>query len=341
MEFLIELGLFSLKALIIVGSIVVVLITLAVIVAKNKFKEEIEVKNLNSKLKKISNQIRSVVFSKSQLKAEEKKQKQSEKSTDKQKEAKRVFVLSFDGDIKASQVGNLRTEISAVLQIARKGKDEVVIKLESPGGMVHGYGLAAAQLLRIKNAGISLTVCVDKVAASGGYMMACTANKIISAPFAILGSIGVMAQVPNVHRLLKKHDIDYEEITAGEYKRTISMLGEITEKGRTKFKEDMEDTHVLFKEFVNQNRPLLDIAKVATGEHWFGLRAQELNLSDEIMTSDDYLLSQLNTAQIYSIAIPPKKKFQEKLSEAMGKIVKEKFIEGLKEEQLNSRFQQM
>ncbi|MBT4760987.1 MAG: protease SohB [Bdellovibrionaceae bacterium] len=338
MEILSELGVFGLKALIIVISIVVVLIAFAFVIAKNKFKEDLEVKNINKKYKNLVEQLKEQILSKEDLKKAKKAAKKEKKKNkeDDHKISKKIFVLSFDGDIKASQVEHLRDEISAVLQIAQPERDEVVIKLESPGGMVHGYGLAAAQLLRIKQAKINLTVCVDKVAASGGYMMACTADKILSAPFAILGSIGVIAQVPNINRLLKKHDVDYQEMTAGEYKRTISLMGEITEKGRKKFIEDLEDTHELFKDFVVKYRPQLDINKIATGEHWFGLRALDLKLVDMISTSDDYILSQVGTAKVFSVSIPPKKKFQEKVSDALGKIVKEKFMEGIKENQIKS-----
>jgi serine protease SohB len=206
----------------------------------------------------------------------------------------------------------MREEITAVLSQATD-KDEVVVKVESGGGMVHSYGLAASQLARITQKNIPLTVCVDKVAASGGYMMACVANKIVAAPFAILGSIGVVASLPNFHKLLKKNDIDYEMFTAGEYKRTVTMFGENTEKGRAKFVEDLEDTHVLFKEFVSENRPQVDIEKVATGEIWFGRRAKDVNLIDEIITSDEYLLSQIETADIFQVEYVYKKSIQEKL----------------------------
>ena len=174
--------------------------------------------------------------------------------------------------MKASAVSSLRQEITAILSLAEK-QDEVLVRLESGGGMVHAYGLASSQLLRIRNQDIDLTVCVDKVAASGGYMMACVANKLLAAPFAVIGSIGVIAQIPNFHRLLKKNDIDFEMITAGEYKRTLTMFGENTEKGREKFAEDIEDVHVLFKDFVKEHRPALDVEAVATGEVWFGQRA--------------------------------------------------------------------
>ena len=225
---------------------------------------------------------------------------------------KRVFVTDFDGDIKASATDELRQVISAILSIATE-KDEVVIRLESPGGMVHSYGLAASQLKRITSKNIPLTICVDKVAASGGYMMACVANKIVSAPFAVIGSIGVLAQLPNFHRLLKKHDVDYEQFTAGEYKRTITMFGENTEKGRQKFTEELEDTHVLFKDFIKQNRPVVDVESVATGEVWYGSRAIERNLIDQIETSDQYLFNLKDDADLYEVNYTQKKSLPEKL----------------------------
>ena len=195
-------------------------------------------------------------------------------------------------------------------------KDEVFVRLESGGGMVHGYGLASSQLDRIKQNNIPLTIAVDKVAASGGYMMACVADKIISAPFAILGSIGVIAQLPNFHKLLKKHDVDFEQFTAGEFKRTVTMFGENTEKGREKFIEELEETHVLFKNYVSERRPELDLAKVATGEHWFGTKAKELGLVDEISTSDDYLYSANKTRKVVAIKYVIHKSLAEKFSKA-------------------------
>ncbi|MEH6543635.1 MAG: protease SohB [Porticoccaceae bacterium] len=225
---------------------------------------------------------------------------------------KRVFVLDFHGDLRASAVTRLREEVTAVLSRAT-GEDEIVVRLESPGGVVHGYGLAASQLDRIKKQQVPLTVCVDKVAASGGYMMACVADKILAAPFAVLGSIGVVAQIPNVHRLLKKHDVDVELITAGKYKRTLTMLGENTDEGREKFQSDIEDTHELFKEFVSSHRPALDMEAIATGEIWFGTRALTQNLVDELLTSDEYLVAQVDSADIYEIAYVKKKSLQQKV----------------------------
>lgn len=225
---------------------------------------------------------------------------------------KRVFVLDFCGDVKASQASQLRSEISAILQIVTP-QDEVVINLESPGGVVHGYGLAASQLSRLRERHIPLTVCIDKVAASGGYLMACVANQIIAAPFAIIGSIGVVAQIPNVHRFLKKHDIDFEQVTAGEFKRTLSIFGENTDKAREKMRGDLEEIHSAFKAYIATNRAGVNIEQVATGEHWLASDAIKLHLVDRLMTSDDYLGYASLHADVYRLSTPIKRSFSQKL----------------------------
>ena len=228
----------------------------------------------------------------------------------------KVFVLHFDGDLSASEVEQLRTEVSAVLMLATPN-DEVVVCLESPGGMVHSYGLAASQLSRIRVKNIPLTAVVDRVAASGGYLMAAVANKVIAAPFAVIGSIGVVAQVPNVHRLLKKNDVDVEVLTAGKYKRTLTTLGENTDEGRAKFIEELEDVHALFQEFVVGNRPNLDIDAVATGEAWYGTRAIHLGLVDQLATSDEYLMQCCEDRDVYEIQWVEHKKAIDKI---LGKV---------------------
>lgn len=248
---------------------------------------------------------------KAKAKAEKKRIKEGEKKSDEEKKP-RLFVLDFNGDVHAHAVSALRREITAVLSIV-KPEDEVLLKLESPGGVVHGYGLAASQLQRLRERNIPLTVAVDKVAASGGYMMACVANKIVSAPFAIIGSVGVVAEVPNIHRLLKKHDVDVDVMTAGEFKRTVTFMGENTEKGKQKFQQELEETHQLFKQFVRENRPQLDIEKIATGEHWFGKQALELNLIDGISTSDDLLVKAVENKEIIEIKYKEKKNLTKRI----------------------------
>jgi len=327
LEFLTEYGLFLAKII----TIVVALIFIAGLIVSSKQRSQgkghIEVIKLNDQFDDYSETIKQSVLDNNALKLEHKQQKKRDKLeakarklASKNKEEpppakKRVFVLDFDGDIKASAGENLREEITAILSLAEE-RDEVVVRLESGGGMVHSYGLAASQLARLSEKNIPLTVCVDKVAASGGYMMACVGNKILAAPFAVLGSIGVVAQLPNFHRLLKKHDVDYELFTAGEYKRTVTVFGENTEKGKEKFLQDIEQTHVLFKEFVSEHRPAVDMEQVATGEVWYGRRALEMQLIDEIATSDSYLQGQHPQADILQVSFKQKKSLQEKMGVA-------------------------
>jgi serine protease SohB len=314
MEWLIEIGLFSGKALVIVIAIVVTLLAFFSLLLKAKpQRQTLNLEDLAKKFETYNKQIRSMTEDHKLLKKEFKKKEKTLKKK-KSTEKYNIYVLDFDGDIKASAAEHLRDEITSILSVAHPEKDEVVVRLESTGGMVHAYGFAASQLQRVKDSKVKLTICVDKVAASGGYMMACTADHILAAPFAIIGSIGVLAQVPNFNRLLKRHDVDYEEITAGEYKRTISMFGEITEKGKQKFLQQIEETHLLFKDFVSSQRPKLDIALVATGEFWYGHQAQKLGLVDQLITSDSYLFSKKDEAHLIKISLTQKKNFSEKIS---------------------------
>ena len=243
-----------------------------------------------------------------------------------EKATRRVFVLNFEGDMAASGVESLRQEVSAVLGAAAVG-DEVVVRVESFGGAVHAYGLAASQLARIRSHGATLTVAVDKVAASGGYLMAAVADRILAAPFAVVGSIGVVAQIPNVHRLLKKHDVDVEVHTAGRFKRTLDFLGENTEQGRAKLREELEDVHALFQEYVANWRPGIDLDAVSTGEHWYGQRALDRALVDELVTSDEYLSRACQDADVFEVSwVVPKPplerlagQFASTLGTALGK----------------------
>ena len=321
MEFFAEYASFLAKTVTLVIAILVVLASFAALRSKGRRKSagQLQVSKLNDFYKGLRERLEQTLLDKDQLKALRKGEAKSEKNEKKQKkkpEAKpRVFVLDFDGDIKASATESLRHEITALLTLATP-KDEVVLRLESGGGMVHSYGLASSQLARIREAGVPLTVCIDKVAASGGYMMACIGEKIISAPFAILGSIGVVAQLPNVNRLLKKHDIDFEVLTAGEYKRTLTVFGENTEKGREKFQEDLDITHQLFKNFVARYRPQLAIDDVATGEVWLGVAALDKQLVDELKTSDEYLSQKARQAEVYHLHYAERKSLQERIGMA-------------------------
>lgn len=314
MEFLAEYGLFLAKAITVVVAIGLI-IGLAVSAGQKTDPGKLKVEKLNEKLNKVKQKLESELLDKKALKEKAKALKKSAKKKEKTEESSkdRVIVLDFKGDIKASASQQLREEITTILSLEEQ-VSEVVVRLESAGGMVHEYGFAASQLDRIRAKGIPLTIAVDKVAASGGYMMAVVADKIIAAPFAVIGSIGVVAQLPNFHRLLKKHDIDVEMHTAGEYKRTLTVLGENTDKAREKFKEDLQDVHVLFKDYINSHRSQVDIEKVANGDVWFGQRAIDENLIDEIMTSDEYLQSKCSDADVYSISLKKKRGIKEKFS---------------------------
>lgn len=324
-----EVLIFAGKALIILVCLAALIILIATLVARSQMGSNMEVTPVHEELRNTRWSLMSYLGSKKDLKQEQKLQKKEEKRTDTGVKH-RVFLLRFDGDIKASQVDSLRQEITAILQVATP-QDEVVAVVESPGGMVTTYGLAASQLARLRKAQIPLVVCVDKVAASGGYMMAVVASRILAAPFAIVGSIGVVAQVPNFNRVLKKYDVDFKEYTAGEYKRTVSLLGEITPKGEEKFREQLEQTHILFKGFVQQFRPQIDMMKVATGEYWYGQQALDLGLVDELLTSDDYLLEKYkNKAQIFEISFEKKQSLSEKISGALGAVISRTLVLSLR-----------
>jgi serine protease SohB len=318
-----SIGIFAAQTFLILFAILAVIIVIAILAAKAGHKTEVEVELLHKKYKGFRNLLKAHTVSKSERKELKKKLKAERKAHDAKSQGheKKIFVVDFEGDVKASAVENLREEITAVLTIATP-QDEVVVRVESPGGVVHGYGLAASQLLRVREKNIPLTVCVDKVAASGGYLMSVTANKILCAPFAIVGSIGVVAQVPNLHRVLKKHDVDFKEYTAGEYKRTVSLLGEITPKGEEKFKQQLEDTHVLFKGFVGKFRPQLNLEEVATGEYWYGEQAIGKGLVDEIRTSDDYLMTLADQHQVIKVKFEQKQSIGDKLTGILGKAMK-------------------
>lgn len=318
MDFIADYASFLAKTVTLVIAIVAVLVTIAALRGKGRRRTagQLQVTKLNDFYKGLRERLEQSLLGKDRLKALRKEQGKALKKEKKQADPKpRVYVLDFNGDIKASATESMRHEITALLTLATP-QDEVVLRLESGGGMVHSYGLASSQLARIREAGIPLTICIDKVAASGGYMMACIGTRIISAPFAILGSIGVVAQLPNINRLLKKHDIDVEVLTAGEYKRTLTVFGENTEKGREKFQQDLNITHELFKRFVASYRPQLSIDEVSTGEIWLGMAALEKQLVDELKTSDEYLAERARQAEVFHLHYVQRKSFQERMGMA-------------------------
>ena len=321
MEFLYEYGLFVAKAVTLVVAFIVVVSTIVGVASKQKQgKGQLEIVSISEQLKDITNYAKQVLLDKNALKKLAKEQKKEAKAKNKEKgedaNKSRLYVLDFKGSMDANEVEHLREEVTAILCVANK-EDEVLVRLESGGGVVHGYGLAASQLQRIKEKGLKLTIAVDKVAASGGYMMACVADKLLASQFAYIGSIGVLAQLPNFNKLLKKNDIEFEQHTAGEFKRTLTIFGEI------------EEIHVLFKDFVQSQRPDMNIDKVATGEYWPGIKAKTLGLVDEITTSDDYILSHYPAREIFSVKYSVKKNVAEKLGMSAASVVERVFMKSM------------
>ncbi len=330
-DILLQYLLFLAKAVTVTGSILIIVIGILGFSAKQKQALKggrLHIENLSEKIKNQLNEVKGMIFDKKQFKLllkQEAKESKNTKKTYKNKKnitninseepsKPRLFVLDFDGDIKASAVTELQSCINAILPVLDKKHDEVLVKLESGGGMVHAYGLAASQLDRLRQQGVKLTITVDKIAASGGYMMACVADQIIAAPFAVIGSIGVVGQIPNFHKLLEKHNIEFEQHTAGEYKRTLTMFGKNDNKAREKFKDELELTHELFKKYITDRRINLDIEEVATGEYWYGTIAKQKNLVDKIATSDDIILDYYKTHELFSVKYENKKSLSEKLT---------------------------
>lgn len=343
MEYFIQYGMFLAKAVTIVIAIIVVVGAIGASSNRHKKagkKGAIKVTPLNDHIEDMKDVLRHSILEKDELKQAHKAEKKQAKLEHKEKSKlskeahkqdknpaseeageavprkKRVYVLNFTGDVAAEAVSSLREEITAVLSLAEP-IDEVLLRLESPGGMVHAYGLASSQLLRIKNQNIPLTICVDKVAASGGYMMACLADKLVAAPFSIIGSIGVLVQLPNFHRALKKHNVDYEIISAGEFKRTLTQFGEITKKGRDKVQEDVETMHEIFKKWIKDHRPSVDIDKISTGETWVGMQAKERYMVDEIKTSDECIVTACESADVFEVEYELHKTIQDKLGSVL------------------------
>lgn len=356
MEYFIEYCLFLAKVVTLVAAFIVVIGAMIAIGGRGRRvagKGAISVVRLNDELDDMRDAMKKVVYDKDTFKHEQKRErkrhkaearelKNARKSLESDSEIdphskKRVYIVDFNGDIQASEVESLREEITAILSLATS-QDEVLVRLESPGGMVHAYGLAASQLSRIKEHGIPLTVCVDMVAASGGYMMACLADRLVAAPFAILGSIGVLVQMPNFHRLLHKHEVDYETISAGEFKTTLTTFGEITQHGRDKVKEDVEEMHAIFKDWVKQHRPAVEIDSIATGETWVGLQALERSMIDEIITSDECIVRACDDADVFAVRFEIRRTISDKLGAAIHTSIDKTVMSWLKKARQSAYF---
>ena len=314
-EFLSAYGLFVAELL----TLALLAIAIFVLIAANRrggHGRGLNVEHLNRRFDETADGLKRAIAGKrgkKEAKARSKERKREERERAKRDTPRpRLYVLDFKGDLRASAAASLREEVSAILNVAAD-QDQVLLRLENPGGTVHEHGFAASQLMRIKRRGLRLLIAVDKVAASGGYLMACVADHIMAAPFAIIGSVGVIAQLPNFHRLLEEKGIDFEQLTAGRYKRTLTLFGKNTDEGREKLRQEIEDVHELFKAQIREHRPQVDVDQVATGEHWYGLRALELKLVDELRTSDDFLLEAAKERDLYSVTFKRKRSLPERL----------------------------
>jgi serine protease SohB len=313
--FLSAYGLFLAEVL----TLVALVVAIVVLIAANRRGGQgagLHIEHLNRRFEEAADALQRAMAGKrgkKEAKARSKERKRDERARAKQETPRpRLFVLDFKGDLRASAAASLREEVSAVLGVATE-HDQVLLRLENPGGTVHEHGFAASQLARIKQRGLKLLIAVDKVAASGGYLMACVADHVLAAPFAIIGSVGVVAQLPNFHRLLEEHGIDFEQLTAGRYKRTLTLFGKNTDEGREKLRLELEEVHELFKAQIREHRPQVDVEQIATGEHWYGVRALELKLVDELRTSDDFLLEAAKDRDLYQIAFKRKRSLRERM----------------------------
>ena len=313
--FLSAYGLFLAELL----TLVVLVIVIVLLIAANRrggHGSGLHVEHLNRRFDDAADAVNAAIAGKrgkKEAKARTKERKREEKARAKEDSPRpRLFVLDFKGDLRASAAASLREEVTAVLAVAND-QDQVLLRLENPGGTVHEHGFAASQLVRIKQRKLKLLIAVDKVAASGGYLMACVADHVLAAPFAIIGSVGVIAQLPNFHRLLEEHGVDFEQLTAGRFKRTLTLFGKNTVEGREKLRQELEEVHELFKSQIREHRPQVDVEQIATGEHWYGIRALELKLVDELRTSDDFLIEAAKERDLYHVAFKRRRSLPERM----------------------------
>lgn len=320
MDFFVDLAAFLIKAGILAAASVFVLGSLIGMIRRARMdpgQDHLRVTYLNEELADHSLSILNAMMPPKAFKKLARRQQQE--LGVKSRTRPKTFILDFFGDLAASSVDALRQQINALLLVLEE-KDEVLVRLESSGGKAHAYGFAAAQLGRLKGENRRLVVSIDRVAASGGYMMACVADHIIAAPFALVGSIGVLAMVPNFHRLLQQFNVDYDEFAVGENKKNISLLGANTEEGKQKFIQDMEEFHRDFKGFVAEHRPAVKIDEAADGDVWYGEKARTLGLVDELKTSDDFLLERIKERDLFRVEFVESKPLRKRLSHWMTRL---------------------
>lgn len=323
MQDLISLGTFLLKtSIVVIAAVYLIAMFFREIRASSLTQKRILVQRYADAVRKLSEPLlhRSLAPSQWTARAKSEKRRKKKEAAQTQSPKERIWVLDFEGDVNASAVRDLKDEITALLQVA-KPNDQVLVRLESGGGTVVGYGLGASHLERIRNAGMRLVTGVDKVAASGGYMMAAVGDEILAAPFAVIGSIGVIATVPNIRPLLDEKGVRVLEVTAGEYKRTITPFSDVTPERLGKLQDQLSEVHELFKSHVAARRPALDIDGIATGEYWYGTTAQTLGLVDQITTTDDWLLKRLESHDIFLVrTLRPGRKMMQTVERLAAKV---------------------
>lgn len=233
---------------------------------------------------------------------------------------KTAVLLSFNGDINATEVIEFGRAVSMIVQM-KDLVSEVYIIINSGGGVVNGYGLLASEIERLHYSEIETYALIDQVAASGGYMAACVANHVVAAPFAYIGSIGVVSEMPNFNQILSDNGINIEQHTAGKSKRTVTPLGKITDEDRNEFKKKLERIHRSFINHVSHYRNINDADEnknsiIFSGDYWIAEETVELELGlvDEISTSQEFLLDKMKEYNIIEITFQENKTKKSKLS---------------------------
>lgn len=211
-------------------------------------------------------------------------------------------VLRFEGDTMATGRQDFARMVDEVLH-NKERIQRVIVVVNSPGGGVSVYGQMFAGMERMRNAGVDVTACVDTYAASGGYLMSVPAQRIIAAPFAMVGSIGVVSEFMNFNKLLRRLGVEPMTITAGELKRTVTPLSEVTEENKAAYKAQLEAIHRQFIAVVKKYREV-DADRVCTGNHWTAAESVELklNLVDGLATSQEYLFEANQTEDLVTIS---------------------------------------
>ena len=160
----------------------------------------------------------------------------------------------------------------------------ILVRIDSPGGGVAPSQEIYDALKRAREKGKPVVASIGSLGASGGYYIACAADKIVADPGSVTGSIGVIMQFPVIRDLLRKLGIDYEVIKSGEFKDIASPLRPMTDKERRLLKEVILDVYSQFVDVVAESRglPKDSVLKIADGRILSGRQAYELGLVDTL-----------------------------------------------------------